>query len=230
MFAETTIETTINTLNGRNGQLTCWKTVDRTTSLKRMFVDNINIPDHNGNQGLALNPCPPTITNDPGYALYTDDRYYSRNGLDLPSYWWAAALGFGISDGNSTRAPTRAKLLQRSGALRCASDNCERRLDAVGRDEHGNYKLRSAPVAYETVTGAPSAAVAAASETGGPAQQAASLCATATVAASTESGGSLAETGLPARWRGRHDRRAHDEYYQPHTPTHAPVVTFENRR
>ncbi|KAK3897259.1 hypothetical protein C8A05DRAFT_39195 [Staphylotrichum tortipilum] len=319
MFAETTI----NTLNGRNGQLTCWKTVDRTTSLKRMFVDNINIPDHNGNQGLALNPCLPTITNDPGYALYTDCRYYSRNGLDLPSYWWApapsltvghvkpvlnagfidgfgkrdgdnliefpvsglkkkkrsanrrgddpvaadddhdngnefnlpkhsylavvlelarwaaedhtpderaAALGFGISNGNSTRAPTRAELLQRFGVLRCASENCERELDAVGRDEHGNYKLRSAPVAYETVTGAPSAAVAAAAETGDPAQQAASLRATATVAASTESGGSSAETGRPARWRGRHDRRAHDEYYQPHAPTHAPVVTFENRR
>ncbi|EAQ91551.1 hypothetical protein CHGG_03486 [Chaetomium globosum CBS 148.51] len=339
MFAETTIETTINTLNGRNGQLTCWETVDRTTSLKRMFVENINIPDHNGNQGLALNPCLPTITNDPGYALYTDDRYYARNGLGYPPYWWApapsltvghvkpvpnagfidgfgkrdgdnliefpadqeqppagappirnplglrpfppvggnrkkrsanhqgndndnsfkndefnlpehsylavvlelarraatdhtpdwraAALGFGISDGNRTRAPTRAELLQQFGVLRCASENCERELDAVGRDERGNYKLRSGPVAYETVTGAATAA-----ETGGPAQQAAaSLCATATVAASTESGGGAAETraGRPGRGRGRHDRRAYDEYYQPHAPTHAPVVTFENR-
>lgn len=82
------VDSTTQVVQGLNGLLTCIETTSTVSTRSVLYIDYANamLSDRHGNQGLGQNPCTPYITNDVGFALFTDDAYYVRNGLVRPNY------------------------------------------------------------------------------------------------------------------------------------------------
>ncbi|KAK5651218.1 hypothetical protein OQA88_12725 [Cercophora sp. LCS_1] len=199
--AETTTSTSTSVEVGANGYTTCWEKREEQTGAGDVRGE-FNLPAWSYLASM----------------LELAKKAAEDHTLDRR----AAAMGFSIDDGNSTRPPTRAELLQKFGILRCGSDSCETELDLVGRDVHGHYKIRTAPISSHTLTDSSIAA-----EPSGPGQ--ATLCATATVATPAET------QAQPVGWRSHHHHHRHHHAHRHghahgHAPTPAPVVVFEDAK
>nr|POE65199.1 killer toxin subunits alpha/beta [Quercus suber] len=131
-------------------------------ALSYTFTNMPGYPD----DGLTRNFCwPRTLTNDPGFALFTHDSWYTAtNNVGAPNYISAAyarppsgAILAGkqmptpnqkrdilliepedlvIDEGNSSRKPSEEELWQHFGLLRCKSNECEEEEQALGIPIH----------------------------------------------------------------------------------------------
>lgn len=71
---------------GPDGRATCFEYTTTITTRSRLYLTHANLPSLLNGAGLGDNLCTPKLVQDGGFAIFTDDSYFARNGLAPPNW------------------------------------------------------------------------------------------------------------------------------------------------
>lgn len=85
-IAPSSVSSSTSITVGPDGRATCLESTTTITTRSRLYITYSNLPNLLNGAGLGDNVCTPNLVQDGGFAIFTDDSYFGRNGLGPPNW------------------------------------------------------------------------------------------------------------------------------------------------